>query len=227
MATLSGTTVASTYKDLLQVSNSNSGIDATLRNISDGEATETPLQLSTTAVKATTGLTFSNLGANKPKPATDNTIIYPYDEGDSDTNGKSVYLKAYYNDNTTGTTKVICDESTGWRALAQGVQWDQSNTSSVLTRLGSTVGYASSVSPGDAALPIHRDMKRCVMNDDGTVNYYLDPDNSINKQYTSTVTSGVTSGTTASNKLKDGTADFVTDAVAAGMWVHNTTDDTY
>jgi len=50
MATLTGTRVKDTYKDLLQVSNSNSGIDSTLRTISDGEATDSVLQLSSAAV---------------------------------------------------------------------------------------------------------------------------------------------------------------------------------
>ena len=50
MATLTGTRVKDTYKDLLQVSNSNSGIDGTLRTVSDGEATNSVLQLSSTAV---------------------------------------------------------------------------------------------------------------------------------------------------------------------------------
>ena len=39
-------------------------------------------------------------------------------------------------------------------------------------------------------------------------------------------TSGTTDGTTA-NKLEDSGADFVTDVVAVGMWIHNTTDDTW
>lgn len=53
MASLTGKTPAATYKDLIQVSNSNSGIDTTLRNISDGEGTSAALQISTTAVQAT------------------------------------------------------------------------------------------------------------------------------------------------------------------------------
>ena len=51
MATLTGKTIASTYKDLLQVSNSNSGIDSTLRVVSDGEATDTVLYLSSAAAQ--------------------------------------------------------------------------------------------------------------------------------------------------------------------------------
>ena len=50
MTTLTGTKIANTYKDLLQVSNSNSGIDGTLRTVSDGEATNSPLQLSQSTV---------------------------------------------------------------------------------------------------------------------------------------------------------------------------------
>ena len=50
MATLTGQRIKDSYKDLLQVSNSNSGIDSTLRTISDGEATDSVLQLSSVAV---------------------------------------------------------------------------------------------------------------------------------------------------------------------------------
>lgn len=55
MTTLTGTTPANTYKDLLQVSNTNQGIDATLRPVSDGEGTESPLQLSATEVNIESG----------------------------------------------------------------------------------------------------------------------------------------------------------------------------
>ena len=53
MTTLTGKTIANTYKDLLQVSNSNSGIDSTLRNVSDGEGTSSPLQLSNDTINLT------------------------------------------------------------------------------------------------------------------------------------------------------------------------------
>jgi hypothetical protein len=51
MATLSGRHPKDTYKDLLQVSNSNTGVDATLRTVEDGEGTSSALQLSTTSAK--------------------------------------------------------------------------------------------------------------------------------------------------------------------------------
>jgi len=61
MATLEGQTPAATFKDLLQVMNANSGIDGTLRPISDGEGTISPLELSTLIVRiaATAALTLA------------------------------------------------------------------------------------------------------------------------------------------------------------------------
>ena len=53
MTTLTGKTIASTYKDLLQISNSNSGIDSTLRQVEDGEGTTSPLELSNSAINLT------------------------------------------------------------------------------------------------------------------------------------------------------------------------------
>lgn len=47
MATLTGKTPKDTYKDLLQVSNANSGVDATLRAVEDGEGTTSALSVST------------------------------------------------------------------------------------------------------------------------------------------------------------------------------------
>lgn len=55
MSTLTGKTPAETYKDLLQVSNSNAGIDSTTRPVEDGEGTACPLQLSTTKVNINSG----------------------------------------------------------------------------------------------------------------------------------------------------------------------------
>jgi len=46
-------TISSTYKDLLQVSNSNAGVDGTLRDVSDGEGTASKLQISDAGVAST------------------------------------------------------------------------------------------------------------------------------------------------------------------------------
>ena len=50
MTTLTGKKVKNTYKDLLQMSNGNTGIDATSRTVEDGEGTSSTLKLSTTKV---------------------------------------------------------------------------------------------------------------------------------------------------------------------------------
>lgn len=68
MAALTGKTIAETYKDLLQVSNTNSGIDATYRTITDGEGTSSTVQVSTTGVKI-------------------NSLLYPTSDG---TNGQAL-----------------------------------------------------------------------------------------------------------------------------------------
>jgi hypothetical protein len=60
MTALTGQTPASTYKDLLQVSNSNSGIDGTLRPIEDGEGSASTLSLSTTTASVAGDLTVTN-----------------------------------------------------------------------------------------------------------------------------------------------------------------------
>lgn len=52
---LEGKPWVNTYKDLLQVPNSNDGVDTTARAVQDGEGTETPLKLSSTVVDIDTG----------------------------------------------------------------------------------------------------------------------------------------------------------------------------
>ena len=68
MATLQGRSVSNTYKGLLQIDNSNAGIDGTIRYVEDGEGTASVLGLSSTGVtvngtfKISTG-TFTSGGA--------------------------------------------------------------------------------------------------------------------------------------------------------------------
>lgn len=50
MATLTGTKIANTYKQLLQVGNSNTGLTGTLQSVQDGSGTTSPLQLSNSTV---------------------------------------------------------------------------------------------------------------------------------------------------------------------------------
>ena len=50
MATLTGTQIANTYKQLLQVGSSNTGLTGTVQSVQDGEGNNSPLQLSQSAV---------------------------------------------------------------------------------------------------------------------------------------------------------------------------------
>lgn len=51
MATLTGTAPKDTYKDLLRIPNSNAGADGTLRQCQDGNGSNLPLYMSTSAIK--------------------------------------------------------------------------------------------------------------------------------------------------------------------------------
>ena len=51
MSTLQGRSIATTYKDLLQVSNNNIGVDGTIRAVEDGEGTQSALALSTDTIE--------------------------------------------------------------------------------------------------------------------------------------------------------------------------------
>lgn len=72
-----------------------------------------------------------------------------------------------------------------------GVQWNQSTDS--YTRTGELEGETLSSSPGNAKLPIHAKLRRCVVSDAGVVQYYLDPDDSTLKA--DGVTASVLDGT--------------------------------
>ena len=67
-------------------------------------------------------------------------------------------------------------------SLAYGVEWDEDETSPTLTRIGALAGLPAASSPGNACLPIQAMMRRCLMADDGTVNYYLDASDSTKKE---------------------------------------------
>ena len=64
MAGIQGKSVASTYKDLLNVSGStaNEGVTSSLKSVFDGDGTETAIQLSTTHLKIPSGKTLEIAG---------------------------------------------------------------------------------------------------------------------------------------------------------------------
>lgn len=55
-----------------------------------------------------------------------------------------------------------------------GVEWDEDNADPALTRVAGTMSL-------HASLPVQSLMKRCLVKDDGTVNYYLDASDSTKK----------------------------------------------
>jgi len=82
MAALTDNSIKDTYIDLLQVSNSNSGIDGTRRNISDGEGTNAPITLSTSAA-AFTGI--ADFTGGSPLFSNNSIPLAAVDLSDSDT----------------------------------------------------------------------------------------------------------------------------------------------
>jgi len=89
----------------------------------------------------------------------------------------------------TDTARIITPDDLKYvldRCIPQyyGVSWDESADTYV--RTGSTAGQTCGVTLADAFLPIQRRMRRCILNDDGTVNYYLSATDSTKKEDGST-----------------------------------------
>ena len=62
-----------------------------------------------------------------------------------------------------------------------GISWDESKAVGGYTRRGALAGYPTGYSPSEALIPIQASMRRCVINDAGVVQYYLDPSDSTKK----------------------------------------------
>jgi hypothetical protein len=111
----------------------------------------------------------------------------------------------------------------GWitpvdESLYQGLEWTQESTN--YTRLGSIKTIPTGQSAGSVNLPIQGAMKRCLLLDNGSVNYYIDPAEPINKTGVGYVKTGTTTGV-GTDKLIDSSGDFITNGVVAGMTVRN------
>ncbi len=92
-----------------------------------------------------------------------------------------------YNATTTPTAGTIpVADSYGrldsWvsNSIYYGVSWNESTDA--YTRTGSLAGVAVGVKAPDGLLPVHIKMRRCVINDAGAVQYYLNPNNSTLKE---------------------------------------------
>ena len=104
---------------------------------------------------------------------------------------------------------------------AQGVTWDESADTYI--RTGSLAGQPLAASPDDSLLPIHSAMKRCLLKDDGTLNYYVD---GYNREGISPFETGTDDVGTAS-KVSDVGVFTLAAADYVGRYIHNTIDDTY
>ena len=96
----------------------------------------------------------------------------------------------------TDESRAVTPEGLGYAMaglLAYGVQWDEDLSSPTLTRTGALAGLAAAASPGNAALPIHAAMRRCILSDAGVVQYYLGATDSTKKE--DGVTASVLDGT--------------------------------
>jgi len=67
-------------------------------------------------------------------------------------------------------------------ALSYGISWDESQATGGYARTGLTALAAVGSSPPNSLIPIQAAMRRCVMNDAGLVQYYLNPFNSALKE---------------------------------------------
>ena len=64
--------------------------------------------------------------------------------------------------------------------IQYGITWNES--ADTYNRTGALTDIATGVSPGNTLLPIQSRMRRCVINDSGVVQYYLDPTDSTQKE---------------------------------------------
>lgn len=87
-----------------------------------------------------------------------------------------------------GMTAAAADARRSWRVYVPqehdvyGVSWDESQADTALTRTGTLVGFVAGQSPGNANLPLHSQMRRCILNDAGQVVYFLDGSDSTLKE---------------------------------------------
>jgi len=134
----------------------------------------------------------------------------------------------YYRDGTIIRPITPTDTLESINNSYYGVSWDE--TTNTYVRTGALTGVVVGSSPGDTLLPIQASMRRCVLNDDGIVQYYLDPDNSYNRLgYDPEITGTDDAG--AASKVSDAgvfaLAAGESDNKFVGKYVHNLTDDTY
>lgn len=142
---LTGKKVSDSYKDLLQMDNSNAGVDGTLRSVEDGEGTVSALQISTDAVQVDNlkldGNTITSENTNGNIVLTPNgsgnvqTGNYTFDADQSVGAGQDNFVMTY--DNSSGL--VSLEAATGGGSMEFISSATASNSATIeFTGLSST-----------------------------------------------------------------------------------------
>jgi len=100
----------------------------------------------------------------------------PHNTNKSDVGLGNVDNTSDLNKPVSNATQNALDEKVDKVAGIYGVEWNKTFPTTDCTRVGDM-----SLHDAVNGLPVHKEVKRCVMLDDGTVNYYLDPDDSTLK----------------------------------------------
>ena len=121
---LTGKTLAATYKDLLQADNSNNGVDTTLRNIKDGEGTASSLWLSDDVVRVFP--TNDNTTSAFNVRANGGGTVFEVDTTNELVTASGNYVNTQYATfgNSNASSGFIDDTH---HAIAFGSQWSSSN----------------------------------------------------------------------------------------------------
>ncbi len=77
---------------------------------------------------------------------------------------------------------ILNDVAIGKERSVYGMRFRDNGSSYTYERTGALASVAANVQPPDDYLPVHNKMRRCILKPDGTVNYYLDADDSMWKE---------------------------------------------
>ena len=117
-----------------------------------------------------------------------------------------------------------------------GIQWNDNYNNSGCKRRGTLaayagggyygeVGYATTTVPfsniPDSQLFVHNKIKSCILNDDGSINYYLDPSNNFNRENVAPSILGTATSTSALKIVCAGLFTLSSDNYV-GHYIHNT-----
>lgn len=131
------------------------------------------VQIGTTTEAGTSGQRVIVIGGTATDPTTSPADVFQL--WTKDFNGAASYRLYGRTEEGNSQPIALLTES----QIAYGVAWNETTDS--YTRLGRTTGHKVGATLPVGMLPIQEAMKRCLLADAGTVNYFLDPNNSAYK----------------------------------------------